>query len=133
MLSCDFTNTQREEKLLLIQLPLTLPPLRDIEGTEIKTEVKSENPTSNAPQSSTAIPSGKIGQLRVHASGKTVLSYGGIDFSIRLASDVGFAQDFVVMDPLLQKKAWRLGSVGAGQEGGWLIGVPDLKSMHRNN
>ena len=116
--------------MLLVQLPLTLPPLRSVDGTEVKTEVKSEDPTSNVPQPSTALPSGKIGQLRVHASGKTVLSYGGIDFTIRLASDVGFAQDFVVMDPAGQKKAWRLGNVGAGQEGGWLIGVPDLKAMH---
>jgi len=115
-----------------MQLPLTLPPLREIGGTEIKTEVKSENIESDAPQTSSVIPSGKVGQLRVHASGKTVLSYGGIDFSIRLASDIGFAQDFVVIDPLIQKKVWRLGNVGAGQEGGWLIGVPDLKSMHRS-
>lgn len=76
-------------------------------------------------------PSGKVGQLRVHASGKTVLSYGGIDFPIRLASDVGFAQDFVVVDPIERKKAWRLGNVGAAQEGGWLIGVPDLKGLDR--
>jgi hypothetical protein len=115
-----------------MQLPLNLPPLQEIEGLHIKTEIKSEDPTSNIPTSSPTIPSGKIGQLRVHASGKTVLSYGGIDFPIRLASDVGFAQDFVVMDPLVQKKAWRLGSVGAGQEGGWLVGIPDLKNMHRN-
>jgi hypothetical protein len=117
--------------MLLVQLPLILPPLRSVDGTEVKTEIKSEDPDSNIPQPSTALPSGKIGQLRVHASGKTVLSYGGIDFTIRLASDVGFAQDFVVMDPVGQKKAWRLGNVGAGQEGGWLIGVPDLKGMHR--
>src|SRR5215471_15529097 len=88
---------QREQRMLLVQLPLTLPPLRSVDGTEVKTEVKSEDSASNIPQPSTALPSGKIGQLRVHASGKTVLSYGGIDFAIRLASDIGFAQDFVVM------------------------------------
>src|SRR5437016_4763062 len=104
--------------MFLVQLPLTLPPLRSLDGKEAKTEVKSEDPTSSSPRSSTAIPSGKIGQLRVHASGKTVLSYGGIDFTIRLASDVGFAQDFVVMDPMGQHKAWRLGNVGGGQDGG---------------
>jgi hypothetical protein len=115
-----------------MQLPLTLPPLQEIGGTEIKAETKSENIASNISHNPSVIPSGKVGQLRVHASGKTVLSYGGIDFPIRLASDIGFAQDFVVMDPLLQKKAWRLGSVGAGQEGAWLVGVPDLKSIRRS-
>ena len=115
--------------MFLVQLPLTLPPLRNVDGTEVKTEVKSEDPASNSQRSSAALPSGKIGQLRVHASGKTVLSYGGIDFKIRLASDVGFAQDFVVMDPMGQQKAWRLGNVGGGQDGGWLIGVPDLNGM----
>jgi hypothetical protein len=117
--------------LFLVQLPLTLPTLRDVAETEIKTEVKSEDPSANTPRPSTAPPSGKIGQLRVHASGRTVLSYGGIEFAIRLASDVSFAQDFVVIDAAGQGKAWRLGNVGAGQEGGWLIGVPDLKGLHR--
>jgi hypothetical protein len=114
-----------------MQLPLTLPPLRDAAETEVKTEVKLESPMTNTAQSSTVPPSGKIGQLRVHASGKMVLSYGGIDFAIRLASDVGFAQDFVVIDPVGQQKAWRLGNVGAGQEGAWLIGVPELKGIRK--
>ena len=99
----------------------------------VKSEVKSEDSTVNGPGQSVNIPSGKIGQLKVHASGKTVLSYGGIDFVVRLASDVGFAQDFVVIDPSRQGneegKAWRLGSVGSGEAGGWLIGVPDLKGI----
>ena len=80
---------------------------------------------------SSPYPSGRVGQFHVHASGNTVLSYGGIEFPIRLASDVGFAQDFVAVDPLERKKAWRLGNVGAGQEGGWLIGVPNLIGLHR--
>jgi hypothetical protein len=120
-----------EEKLLLLQLPLMLPPLHDIAETEVKSEVKSENSSTNISQCWTAPPSGKIGQLRVHASGRTVLSYGGIEFPMRLASDVGFAQDVVVIDAAGQGKAWRLGNVGAGEEGGWLIGVPDLKRMRR--
>lgn len=112
-----------------------LPPLRNIADVTVKSEVKTENPTAPPP---TAVvgppPSGKVGQLKVHASGKMVLSYGGIDFPIRLASDVGFAQDFVVINPEEAGggKAWRLGSVGAGREGSWLVGVPDLKGMHKS-
>jgi hypothetical protein len=123
---------QREQKLFLMQLPLSLPPLRDIKDT-VKAEVKTEDPAAAIPVSPIAPPSGRIGQLRVHSSGKTVLSYGGVDFAVRLASDVGFAQDFVVINPHEegQGKAWRLGSVGAGQEGGWLIGVPELKGLHK--
>jgi hypothetical protein len=123
---------QREQKLLLMQLPLSLPPLRDIKDT-VKAEVKVEDPTVTAPTAPVTPPSGRIGQLRVHSSGKTVLSYGGVEFAVRLASDVGFAQDFVVINPheAGRGKAWRLGSIGAGQEGGWLIGVPELKGLHR--
>jgi RNA polymerase III RPC4 len=94
-------------------------------------EVKSEDLVNQS--SSSNLPTGKIGQLRVHASGKTVLSYGGIDFKIRLASDVGFAQDFVVIDTARPEggKAWRLGSVADGEGGGWLIGVPDINSVQK--
>ena len=38
---------------------------------------------------------------------------------------------FPGVDPVGQMKAWRLGSVGAGQEGAWLIGVPDLKGLQQ--
>ena len=111
-----------------MQLPLSLPPLRDVKDT-VKVEVKTEDQAAAILISPIAPPSGRIGQLRVHSSGKTILSYGGVDFAVRLASDV----DFAVINPYEegQGKAWRLGSVGAGQEGGWLIGVPELKGLHR--
>jgi hypothetical protein len=115
-----------------VQLPLTLPPLRNAADLLVKEEAKVEEPSAPT-ENLASIPSGKIGQLHVHASGKTVLSYGGIKFDIRLASDVAFAQDFVVVHPKEAGggKAWRLGSVGGGDEGGWLIGVPELKGLHR--
>jgi hypothetical protein len=119
--------------LFLLQLPAELPPLKDIAEVDVKEEVKPE-PTAVPLPLTGGPPSGKIGQLRVHASGKTVLSYGGIDFTIRLASDVGFAQDFAAINPYEATggKAWRLGSVGQGQEGGWLIGVPELKGISKH-
>lgn len=131
-----FSHKQREQKLFLLQLPLALPPLRNIADVPVKSEVKTENSAapSSSPATSITPPSGKVGQLKVHASGKMVLSYGGINFPVRLASDVGFAQDFVVIDPgegAGGGKAWRLGSVGAGNEGAWLVGVPELKNMHK--
>jgi hypothetical protein len=38
----------------------------------------------------------------------------------------------VVINPAEQGggKAWRLGSVG-GEEGGWLVGVPELRGLHK--
>ena len=113
----------------MLQLPLMLPPLQDVKEATVKVETKPEDSAVSAPQATATIPSGKIGQIRVHASGKSVLSYGGINFPIRLASDVMFAQDFVVIDATGQRKAWRLGNVGGGQQGGWLIGVPDLRGI----
>ena len=93
--------------------------------------VKTEDP--NAPSSSTMPSSGKIGQLKVHASGKIVLSYGGINFPLRIANDVAFAQDFLVINPdeAGGGKAWRLGSVGNGQEGAWMVGVPEFTANPR--
>jgi RNA polymerase III RPC4 len=94
----------------------------------VKSEVNTENPDG---YDAAPLPSsGKIGQLKVHSSGKTVLSYGGVNFPLQLANDVAFAQDFLVINPgeAGGGKAWRLGSVGLGQEGTWLVGVPDLHS-----
>lgn len=115
----------------MLQLPLTLPPLRPVDEHQIKQEIKTEDDTSSRNALSTAPPpSGKIGQLRVHASGKTVLSYGGIDFPIRLANDIRFPQDCVAIDPYHDRKAWRIGRVGSRNEDCTrLIGVPDLKGM----
>lgn len=92
--------------------------------------MKSENSTNN--NQNVSKRAGKIGQLRVHASGRTELSYGGVNFPIRLASDVQFAQDFVVIDTAREGgngKAWRIGMVGGAGEGNWLIGTPDLSYL----
>jgi RNA polymerase III RPC4 len=126
--------SQRDQKLFLLQLPLTLPPLKNLAEAEIKEELKTEEPVAPAPLSPAVVPSGKLGQLRIHASGKAVLSYGGVEFVIRLASDVAFAQEFVAIHPYEANggKAWRLGSVGQGQEGSWLIGVPELHGIAKH-
>ena len=129
--------SQREERLFMLQLPLALPPLRPIDEPQITQEIKTEeggtSSSAGALIPSAPPPSGKIGQLRVHASGKTVLSYGGIDFPIRLANDIRFPQDCMVMEPHVDKKAWRVGRVGSRNEDcTWLIGVPDLKGMASN-
>jgi hypothetical protein len=117
----------------MLQLPLTLPPLRPIDEPQVKQEIKAEDPSSSAAALSAPPPSGKIGQLRVHASGKTVLSYGGIDFPIRLANDRRFPQDCMVIDPHHDKKVWRVGRVGDRNEDcTWLIGVPDFTGMASN-
>src|SRR5271156_3105712 len=126
------TDCQRDERLFLLQLPPRLPALRDESQNPVKLEVKSENSSNNNQIISTKLVSGKIGQLRVHASGRTELSYGGIKFPIRLASDVQFAQDFVVIDTPREGgngKAWRIGMVGGAGEGSWLIGTPDLSYL----
>jgi hypothetical protein len=118
--------------MFMLQLPLTLPPLVTAAEAAVKKEVKVENGAA-VPLPSVAPPSGKIGQLRIHASGKTVLSYGGVDYNISLASELEFAQDFVAINPNEPTggKAWRLGPVAHGEDGGWLIGVPDIKRMQR--
>jgi hypothetical protein len=115
----------------MVQLPLTLPPLRPVDQLHIKQEVKIEDSTaSEKPITHYPPPQGKIGQLLVHASGKTILSYGGIEFPLRLANEIRFPQDCMVINPGIDRKVWRVGRVGSRTEDcTWLIGVPDLKIL----
>ena len=108
--------------------PSAPPPAADDEVVEVKQETSSAaaqsststakppvkkdpdavHPKSGANQGSDSIltalstqrlPSGLVGKLNVHQSGKITLDWGGCDMEVRLGTEVGFLQDAVVIQP----------------------------------
>ncbi|BFZ59563.1 hypothetical protein YB2330_000574 [Saitoella coloradoensis] len=69
-------------------------------------------------------PPGLAGQLRIHRSGRTTLSWGGIAFDVTVGSDVGFLQDVVAMDVSGERKCWSLGGIGRK-----VVVVPDVGGL----
>ncbi|KAL2426245.1 hypothetical protein ABEF95_002956 [Exophiala dermatitidis] len=47
----------------------------------------------------TRLPSGLVGKLRVHKSGKVSLDWGGTDMEVRYGAEVDFLQDVVMVTP----------------------------------
>ncbi|EXJ84537.1 hypothetical protein A1O3_05206 [Capronia epimyces CBS 606.96] len=47
----------------------------------------------------TRLPSGLVGKLRLHQSGKVSLDWGGTDMEVRYGSEVDFLQDVVLVKP----------------------------------
>ncbi|CAD0114628.1 unnamed protein product [Aureobasidium uvarum] len=60
-----------------------------------KAKAKQEVPES-AGQMHSPFPSGLVGKLRVHASGRTTLDWGGTSLQVGMGTDVQFLQDAVV-------------------------------------
>lgn len=65
--------------------------------------------TASEPQ---RLPSGIVGKLRVHKSGKVSLDWGGTDMEVRWGSEVGFLQDVVLVKSGDEHK----GENGAGDD-----------------
>ena len=117
-------SSEPTERLFLLQFPPITPFLVDPnapvpvaedeqETTEVSTSTRLKKepdfPSNSKPiqthpdtltsASKSALPSGPIGKLNVHASGKITLDWGGTDMEVKLGTDVGFLQDAVVVDP----------------------------------
>ncbi|KAG9782585.1 hypothetical protein ABEF93_004741 [Exophiala dermatitidis] len=50
----------------------------------------------------TRLPSGLVGKLRVHKSGKVSLDWGGTDMEVRYGAEVDFLQDVVMVTPTIK-------------------------------
>ncbi|KAI9810574.1 MAG: hypothetical protein M1832_001235 [Thelocarpon impressellum] len=113
-------------RLYLFQFPPILPSLYKPIKDEAKAETAEvevgaiPNPTASTrsapappekpskqqqtpnPQAITAkdapLPSGRVGKLRVHASGRVMLSWGGASLQLSRGMDTGFLQDVVLAD-----------------------------------
>ncbi|KAG5519997.1 hypothetical protein PMAC_001073 [Pneumocystis sp. 'macacae'] len=56
-------------------------------------------------------PSGCIGQLKIHRSGKTTIVWGGVEMNVSIGSDCKFLQDIVAIDYKINQKAWLMGRI----------------------
>ncbi|QIW94982.1 hypothetical protein AMS68_000500 [Peltaster fructicola] len=99
----------RADKVYLFQLPAVLPTLVPIvpkaEDDDIAMQDVPE--VGTAPAESKAKPpvlngstaaSGLVGKLRVHASGKAYLDWGGIPMEVSMGQEATFLQDVLVLD-----------------------------------
>jgi len=72
----------------------------DIDATPASTTTTKPAAASAIPESAgqmhSPFPSGLVGKLRVHASGRTTLDWGGTSLQVGMGTDVQFLQDAVV-------------------------------------
>jgi DNA-directed RNA polymerase III subunit RPC4 len=79
------------------------PDIETQQATQEKpSNIKSEQtevpaPTVLTPHTTSMLPSGCVGKLNVHASGRISLDWGGVDMEVRLGSQVGFLEDAVLV------------------------------------
>ncbi|ODQ54308.1 hypothetical protein SAICODRAFT_29481 [Saitoella complicata NRRL Y-17804] len=98
----------------------TKPPAKPTPPSKPAPDQKRRRP----PTSAFPPPPGLAGHLRIHRSGRTTLSWGGIAFDVTVGSDVGFLQDVVAMDVAGERKCWSLGGVGRK-----VVVVPDVGGL----
>lgn len=108
----------REEHVYLFQFPPILP---DLKAISIKDETEAARPAGDAgdsmdvdhdnahdpntadtaksalsTSSGLSLPSGQVGKLRVHASGKTTLDWGGTSLVLGLGAEATFLQNVLI-------------------------------------
>ncbi|KAK1079646.1 hypothetical protein LTR33_006211 [Friedmanniomyces endolithicus] len=171
-MEADSVNAKREAKTYLFQFPPVLPDLTPIiVKPEVDTtappamngdamdldddappgkdaanpNIVSDTTGSTAPGPPPKLPSGVVGKLRIHKSGKATLDWGGTKLSLGMATEASFLQDVVIMS-FPEKKAMVsregdgttgggsgagvAGSDGAGEEDaapGWAMGMGQVK------
>ena len=130
---------QRAEKVYLFQFPPVLP---DLIPVSIKPDPEADgagnddpmliDPPSTAPKDNTAdkpikieanaseatsalpsLPTGALGQLHVHASGRVTLDWGGTAMNLGMGTAAGFLQDILCVN-LPDAKLGDDGAVGEG-------------------
>lgn len=119
-----FEQTNRR-KMFLFQFPPLVPQLYDpsipvglpvaqVDGEPSSTHIKTETATMDGSGSKTAdapsvftasspssqrAPSGFVGKLNVHKSGRVTLDWGGTAMEVRYGTEVDFLQDIVMVEP----------------------------------
>lgn len=108
----DNVEDPRADKVYLFQLPAVLPPLVHVvpkaEDEDIVMQDVPEAGTTSVESKATkqsmfkdnglAMPSGLVGKLRVHASGRAYLDWGGIPMEVSMGQEATFLQDVLVLD-----------------------------------
>lgn len=68
----------------------------DVDAAATTTKPKAKQVPESAGQMHSPFPAGLVGKLRVHASGRTTLDWGGTSLQVGMGTDVQFLQDAVV-------------------------------------
>lgn len=160
-----FEQTKRR-KMFLFQLPPLVPQLHDpsiprlppaerANGEPSDTKIKAEPGavdgsvpqtagipsifTASSPASQRA-PSGFVGKLNVHKSGRVTLDWGGTAMEVRYGTEVDFLQDIVMVEPPAEpvsdaiddgKPRERVGKARAmGQIRQKMICIPDWNTLY---
>ncbi|RVX75145.1 hypothetical protein B0A52_01422 [Exophiala mesophila] len=63
------------------------------------------------------LPSGLVGKLRLHKSGKVSLDWGGTDMEVRYGTEVDFLQDVVLIEPPVVSSAGKTKKEDSGNGG----------------
>ena len=134
----------RAEKVYLFQFPPLLPGLQTI---EVKTETEPDAPvtvpekmdldaettTKDVDQKKKLrnmpiLPTGMVGKLKVHASGRVTLDWGGTSFCVGMGAHANFLQDVLIADFHDTTDDARL-ATSMGRVTGKFIATPDLDEM----
>ena len=110
------TEDRRADKVYLFQFPPVLPPLQPANAktagdaqngppAETNESMQLDNPipikhepsTETSPtQHQPKFPSGAVGKLKVHASGRVTLDWGGTSLCLGMGTEASFLQDLIV-------------------------------------
>ena len=145
------SGDKRADKVYLFQFPPVLPDLLPIpvkpdpETTNGEADVMDVEPPNNASNpiavrddgdqdtSQPKLPSGAVGKLKVHASGRVTLDWGGSSLSLGMGTEASFLQDVLVatlpdqkegVDPTEAGQA-----VNMGQVKGKFVVTPDWEEL----
>jgi DNA-directed RNA polymerase III subunit RPC4 len=97
---------------------------KEDDGEESKANIKTEIPGVLTARSM-RLPSGLVGKLNVHKSGKVSLDWGGADLEVRYGNEVDFLQDAVLVGGDEGQSSWALGQVQKK-----LVVIPDWQKLY---
>lgn len=92
---------KREEEVYLFQFPPILPDLSPLAikpdpTTEADSSAVVDEDNKESINIRDKFPSGAVGKLRVHASGRVTLDWGGTSLCVGMGTEVSFLQDVLV-------------------------------------
>uniref|UniRef100_A0A7S4PM54 DNA-directed RNA polymerase III subunit RPC4 n=1 Tax=Guillardia theta TaxID=55529 RepID=A0A7S4PM54_GUITH len=124
-------GSKAEDRLLLLQLPHTFPFVKDsmeVDQHEFQDDIDSDGlskPSVKNPLRDQ--PSGRMGKIRIHQSGKVTLRLGEVNYKIAEAAQSNFLQQ-VVATKDSSDDMFHLGDIFAK-----LNVIPDLESLLGND
>jgi DNA-directed RNA polymerase III subunit RPC4 len=134
----------KSDRVYLFQFPPVLPALVPpsikkeaqeetlIIATTDQTPIKVEDDDAKVPPPA-AMTAGRVGKMRVHASGKVTLNWGGTSFEIKKGMSTHFLQDTVVTRIRPENERVMPGDEGDalafGQVRGKFVVTPDWSAM----